>query len=123
MGEGNTIESFFLSCDKYYLSGKLGRGMEMSETDFDAIPDHLKSLVIERRKDDDFSKDEARKLYASIPSMFEEGDISIYENIDLICAIDGDEWSLPRKETHKYERLLAIIEVVKEGIRQQEATK
>ena len=114
---GQTISEFFRSCDNGYLARNLQQGIRSEIETTDDIQDHLKSRVIESRREYDFDADEARELFDRIESMY-VGDTLESLDYGLMSEILGDDWwcDVPKQKNPEYEYLCRIIDNVKEAL-------
>ena len=110
MGD-HSVGDFFCSCDNHYLSKKLAPGVDSTVLDDDGLIEHAKKHIIEQRREDYLSKDEARTLYDSTDNLFREDHEHMYE-------IYGDEWwdCGPRVPNYEWEYLGRILNAAKAGI-------
>lgn len=68
--------------DSDYLMRKLGQGRLQDEFDAQATVRNIKDCVIQRRRDGDLTKEEARDVWDSMWRLEGEGEHEIYEFID-----------------------------------------
>lgn len=115
MGD-RTIAQFFQSCDEYYLAGKLSN-IRASVTDFDAIQEQAKRLVLKLRRERDISLGKARELFDAVNQI---GHVDRGEDLprEIMEAIYGDDWwcRLPEKPNPEHQYLCRIINTVKAAL-------
>jgi len=70
MGEGYSVQSFFVSCDDDYIIGKLSPSLRPSiyEDDESVILSFLKREILKLRRVDDITKDRARGNWEGLGS-------------------------------------------------------
>tara|TARA_R110000850_G_scaffold58147_1_gene135457 strand:+ start:30 stop:587 length:558 start_codon:yes stop_codon:yes gene_type:complete len=96
---GGEPKAFLTSLDFDYTMKKLSGG-KLWVADVDAYENEIKTRIIEYRKDDCISKEEARTAWGEMLAINEEfdgGDMffnALYEH-DLFCSIFGDCESMP----------------------------
>lgn len=115
MGEGNTLASFFCSCNNDYLSGKLSPQCDRNipEDDEDKCREHAKKYVITDMKDGNISEEKALELlevirHTTFPATYDE-----------YFEIYGQDFGgyLPTMSNYKYEYLGRVIDAVREGLK------
>jgi hypothetical protein len=119
MGEGN-LTDFILSCDNWYLSKKLNPSVPADLNDEDGLEDEAKKRIIEKRKHDEISKNEARDLYDNCDSLLLNKDCDSERYSELMYDIFGDEWydCLPKKPNPEYTYFHRILDVVKKALKE-----
>lgn len=80
-----TIGEFFCSCDNHYLREKFAPELKSNIIDEDNRANHARQHIIERRKEDLITKEEARRLYNLAEHLCASDE-------DLMYDIYGDEW-------------------------------
>ena len=117
----HTMTAFFIMCEPDYLARKLSSGISNTvfATDTSVITAHLRKRLIERRRDGDFTKKEARELWDDIDTDVSD-DGTVESNEDLYYKVLGDDFynDLPTEPNPKYEYLIRIIDAVKQGLKQ-----
>ena len=122
MGEGLDIRQFLIKCDNDYLIRKLSVGIERTIDSYDGLVEDAKKSVIERRKDDWISKEQARILYNDADVL---GGCDCRERMgefeNELQQYFGDEWydCLPQKPNPKYEYLKKIVLTIQEALKLQ----
>jgi len=107
-----SIMEFFCSCNNHYLSGKFAPQLNSRVPDQNALEDHAKAYISERRRENELTKDEARRLFDKTPY----AEIDDYDGMFEIYG--GDFWdALPQMPNHKWEYLCRIIEAAKEAVK------
>jgi hypothetical protein len=128
----DTLGEFYLSCDNDYLARCLRRstGEQISETDWDEIPNKLIKEVLTHRRDWNIDKDQAREAYSYIKGYcFDEQSTLFFDHPltkESIWFKDyGSDWYLylPTRLTHDYQYLLRIIEAVRQAFIQLKDSK
>ena len=119
MGSKN-LTQFILTCDNHYLAKKLAPDTKSNINDEDALEDYAKNHIIDLRKHDDISKEEARKLYNECHKLTEEFKIQEHnEYANLMYDIFGDEWwdCYPTIPNPDYQYLCRILDTIKEALK------
>ena len=114
MGEKTyLVEMFVQKCDVYYLAKKLAPNTSQTETDESKLEKDAKKTIIERRREDSMTKEQARDLY-DIADRFNDG---VAANHDLLFDVYGDEWwyCLPTSPNPQYEYVCKVIQAVKDA--------
>jgi len=111
-----TMSQFFSQASTEYLATKMTR-VQRRINDYDGIKTVLFKEICERRKNSEFTEEDARELWNEVDCS--EFDERLIEE-DLIRDILGDDWYeyLPTKTNPDYEYLCKIIEVVKIALKQ-----
>jgi len=107
-----SIMDFFVNCDNHYLSEKFDPYIPRTITNEDELENHAKQHIIQRRKEDGLSKQEARYLW-NLSCSLEITDTN------TLAEIYGDEWwdCLPKIPNPKTQYLYRILDACKEGIK------
>jgi len=110
-----TVQQFFASCSSGYLVGCLDRGCSAIITDKSRLQDWLKETVLQRRRDGDFTRQQARELWDEVNDRRPD-DVDHYD--DLIESVVGPEWwhCLPQCENPRYVYLTRIVKAVQEAM-------
>ncbi|MEN6379120.1 MAG: hypothetical protein ABFD15_06035 [Methanofastidiosum sp.] len=122
MGSQN-LAQFVATCDNHYLAKKLDPNTKSNIYDEDAMEKYAKEHIIDLRKHDDISKEDARKLYDECYRLSSEYDLKNIDSndyADLMYEIFGDEWydCLPTKPNPDYQYLCRILDVVREVLKE-----
>lgn len=119
MGD-KTIAEFFIRCDNHYLAKNLS---DISSTivDHENFDKWLKSELIQRRKDKDFSANEARRLFDDIEDNFDSDERWQHTDAfyELAREVAGEEFwhSIPEAPNHEYTYLCRIIDATREALK------
>jgi len=124
MGE-YTISQFVTKCDNHYLFQKFSPNVSSNIDDPSGLEEFAKKHILEHRREDSISKEEARKLYDKCYELNEEYDIKNLDSgtyADIMYDIFGEEWydyPIPKKPNAKYEYFCRILNVVKEALKEK----
>lgn len=117
MGEHN-LSQFITTCDNHYLSKKLNPVVKADIDDCDGLEKHAQKHIMELRRNNDISKDDARKLYDECYKLFDYKDTDSAGYSEIMYNIFGDEWwdCLPIKPNPEYMYFCRILDIVKEAL-------
>ena len=124
MAQGYTIKSFFLKADAHYIAKKFAPRLDDTVDDLDKLPDHARKYIIQRRREEEFTKTEARELYDRTDDLEVDDKSQLDQNL-MISIFGGDEWwyEIPQKPNHEYEYLIRVIEAVKMALKTWQEVK
>ena len=119
MGDKNKVAGFFCGCSDDYLVRKLSSGIrhEIDCDEPDALEALLKKEIIDARRQDDITHEQARDFYNRAGS-FDRN----HDGTDLLYEVLGDEcwYRTPQQPNPEYEHLCEIVQAVKQAITSME---
>jgi len=120
---GCDLRPFLRSSHPDYIVRKLQIGIKKTVADesAEALVQHARAHIIERRRQGDLTRDQARELWDEAEWFSDDG---IASQTDRMAEIFGDCWwedGIPQKPNQEYARLRAVVEAVLAALRQEVA--